>query len=219
MFKFTQLVKENVEFEDIEDALLPIYDMYGEPRVVKSNIDGGMAYSLRWDLGFSLSEYNGVEVLDKTAKLFTSLSELKSTQKRLTEFDIDFKVGTSMLFVRFIPKKQSKEAGNYKFIIGQNGREIQLKLSEIVRFYRDKGVKMKNVEYEDNEMSENCSITISTESSGGVNSEFEEVFTSQYREMVKQDRIDREIGVSSGTNYITIEPYEEKTYIVLDADF
>lgn len=219
MFKFTQLIKENVEFEDIEDALLPIYDTYGEPRVVKSNIDGGMAYSLRWDLGFSLSEYNGVEVLDKTAKLFTSLSELKSTQKRLTEFDIDFKVGTTMLFVRFIPKKQSKEANNYKFIIGQNGREIQLKLSEIVRFYRDKGIKIKNIQYDDNEISENCGITISTEPSGGVNSEFEEVFTSQYREMVNQDQIYREIGVSSGNNYISIEPYEEKTYIVLDADF
>lgn len=219
MFKFTQLIKENVEFEDIEDALLPIYDTYGEPRIAKSNIDGGIAYSLRWDLGFSLSEYNGIEVLDKTAKLFTSLSELKSTQKRLTEFNIDFKVGTTMLFVRLIPKKQSKEAGNYKFIIGQNGREIQLKLSEIIRFYRDKGIKIKNIQYDDNEISENCGITISTEQSVGVNSEFEEVFTSQYREMVKQDKIDRKIGVSSGNNYISIEPFEEKTYIVLDADF
>lgn len=215
MFKFTQLIKENVEFEDIEDALLPIYDTYGEPRVVKSNIDGGMAYSLRWDLGFSLSEYNGVEVLDRTAKLFTSLSELKSTQKRLTEFDIDFKVGTTMLFVRFIPKKQSKEAGNYKFIIGQNGREIQLKLSEIVRFYRDKGVKIKNIEYNDNEISENCGISISTESNVEVNREFVDLFNTEF----ENADIDREIWASHSSTGVSIDPYEEKTYVVLDANF
>lgn len=215
MFKFTQLIKENLEFEDIEDALLPIYDTYGEPRVVKSNIDGGMAYSLRWDLGFSLSEYNGVEVLDKTAKLFTSLSELKSTQKRLTQFDIDFKVGTTMLFVRFIPKTQSKEAGNYKFILGQNGREIQLKLSEIVRFYRDKGVKIKNIEYNDNEISENCGISISTESNVEVNREFGDLFNTEF----ENADIDREIGVSHSSTGVSIDPYEEKTYVVLDANF
>lgn len=215
MFKFTNLIKENVEFEDIEDALLPIYDTYGEPRVVKVNVDGGTAYSLRWDLEFGLGEYNGVEVLDKTAKLFTSLSELKSTQKRLAQFDIDFKVSGTMLFVRFIPKNQSQESGNYKFIIGQNGREIQLKLSEIIRFYRDKGVKIKNIEYTDNEVSDNCGITISTESDRVTNGEFEDIFNSQYRDM----NIDREIGASSGTNLVSIEPFEEKTYVVLDANF
>jgi len=215
MFKFTNLIKENVEFEDIEDSLLSIYDTYGEPRVVKSNIDGGLAYSLRWNLEFGLSEYNGVEVLDKAAKLFTSLSELKSTQKRLSQFDIDFKVGGTMLFVRFIPKKQSKEAGNYKFILGQNGKEIQLKLSEIIRFYRDKGVKIKNIEYVDDEAYEKCSIIISTEPNGIANQEFSEILMAQYNEI----DIDREIGVTYENSLVNIEPYELKTYIVLDADF
>lgn len=215
MFKFTQLIKENVEFEDIEDALLPIYDTYGEPRVVKSNIDGGMAYSLRWDLGFSLSEYNGVEVLDKTAKLFTSLSELKSTQKRLTEFDIDFKVGTTMLFVRFIPKKQSKEANNYKFIIGQNWREVQLKYSEILRFFRDRGFRILNVDTEDNESYETSSVIINTNADAPTLIEFEEIFGHNLLEK----SVERSVGISLNGGQIEIYPEEEKTYIVLDANF
>lgn len=215
MFKFTQLIKENVEFEDIEDALLPIYDTYGEPRVVKSNIDGGMAYSLRWNLGFSLSEYNGVEVLDKTAKLFTSLSELKSTQKRLTEFDIDFKVGTTMLFVRFIPKKQSKEAGNYKFIIGQNWREVQLKYSEILRFFRDRGFRILNVDTEDNESYETSSVIINTNADAPTLIEFEEIFGHNLLEK----SVERSVGISLNGGQIEIYPEEEKTYIVLDANF
>lgn len=215
MFRFTQLIKENVEFEDIEDALLSIYDTYGEPRVVRSNIDGSLAYSLRWDLGFSLNEYSGVEVLDKTAKLFTSLSELKSTQKRLTQFDVDFKVSGTMLFVRFIPNKQSKEAGNYKFILGQNWREVQLKYSEIVRFFRDKGFKILNVEFEDNEAYETSTVIISTNADSQTLMEFERIFG----ENLEEKEVDRSVEIGLNGGRIEIYPPEEKTYVVLDVNF
>jgi hypothetical protein len=215
MFKFSQLINENVEFEEIEDCLIFIYDNFGEPRVLKSNIDGGMAYNLIWNLNFNLSEYNGVEVLDKTSKLFTSLSELKSTQKRLNQFEIDFKISHKLLYVRFIPKKQSKEAGNYKFIIGQEGREIKLKTSEIIRFYRDNGVKIKNINYEYNESSENCGISISTESNIIANKEFEELFKKE----LNNSDIDRQIELYYSSNCVNIDPFEEKTYIMLDFDF
>lgn len=215
MFKFTKLIKENVEFEDIEDALLSIYDTYGEPKVIKSNIDGGLAYGLRWDLGFSLNEYSGVDVLDKTAKLFTSLSELKSTQKRLTQFDVDFKVSGTMLFVRFIPKKQSKEAGGYKFILGQNWREVQLKYSEILRFFRDKGLKILNVDFEDNEAYETSSVIISTNADAQTLMEFERIFG----ENLEEKEVDRSVEIGLNGGRIEIYPPEEKTYVVLDVNF
>ena len=215
MFKFSSLIKENIEFEDIEDALLSIYDTYGEPRVVRSNIDGGLAHSLRWDLGFSLNEYSGVEALDKTAKLFTSLSELKSTQKRLTQFDVDFKVSGTMLFVRFIPKKQSKQAGDYKFILGQDWREVQLKYSEIVRFFRDKGFKILNVEFEDNEAYETSSVIISTNADAQTLMEFERIFG----ENLEEKEVDRSVEIGLNGGRIEIYPSEEKTYVVLDVNF
>lgn len=187
MFKFSQLIKENIEFEDIEDSLLYIYDNFGEPRVLKTNLDGvkdgQMAYVLRWDIGFSINDYNGSEVLETTAKLFTALSELKSSQSRISGYDVDFKVSGSILFVRFIPHKKGESKGNYHFIIGQNWREVQLKYSEILRFFRDNGCKIKGIDNEDNEAYETSTVIISTDA---------DVWREFY-------------------------PSEEKTYITIDA--
>jgi len=217
MNKFSQLIKESSEFEDIEDSLLYIYDTFGEPRVLKTNLDGvaggQMAYVLRWDIGFSINDYNGTEVLETTAKLFTALSEVKSSQNRISGYDVDFKVSGSILFVRFIPQKSGESKGNYHFIIGQDWREVQLRYSEILRFFRDKGFKIIGIETEDDEVYQRSTVIISTNADGPTLMEFERIFGYN----LKEEDVDRSVELGLNGGRIEVYSPEEKTYIVIDA--
>lgn len=219
MIKFSQIINENQDFEDIEDSLLGIYDLFGEPRVVRTNVDKSktnqMAYSLRWDMGFSMQEYNGIEVLSKTAQLLSILSDIKSTQNRLRSYEINFKISGQLLFIRLVPLADETDArADYNFLIGQNGREVQFKYSEILRFFRDRNCKIKNILVDDNEYSQTSTLVIVTDADGSTKSEFRQIVMGE----LESKNVDRDIDVGIAGTSIEIYPQDEKTYVVIDGE-
>lgn len=183
MNKFTKLIKESDSFEEIEDTLLDIYDILGKPRISTFDVGENPAYVLRWNLDFSISEYNGVDVLDKMSLLFNCISNIKSSQKRISGYDIEFKIGV-YFFIRLIPHSKSK-SDKYNFIERIFTRKfIDLSYTEIIKFFKDRGYSI-NVDYV-HDIHFNH-ITISTKASQDIINEFITMFKSDLNEHIKKD--------------------------------
>ena len=88
---------ESTEFEEIEDTLLDIYDLLGDPHKSEYNVGNKIAYTLSWDLGFTISEYNGSKELDLITEVFDVLKTIKSSQSRVLDYDVEFTIESKKL--------------------------------------------------------------------------------------------------------------------------
>ena len=74
------------------DTLLDIYDLLGDPRKEEYKVGDKTAYTLKWTLGFQVDEFNGVEELEKISKVFDIIKSIRSSQSRISGYDIEFKI-------------------------------------------------------------------------------------------------------------------------------
>jgi len=119
---------ESSEFEEIEDTLLDIYDLLGEPTKDEYKVGSKTGYTLRWELGFQIDEFNGVDELDKITKVFDILKGIRSSQSRISGYDIEFKI-THILIIRLTPHSD-EVSDSYKFFIATLVKNELEKLSE-----------------------------------------------------------------------------------------
>jgi hypothetical protein len=213
MIKFSKLLKESKSIEEIEDYLLNLNDIMGEPEKWTHNDKGFYIYEFEWDLGYDISIYNSVDKIEDIKKIAVFLQEIKTAQIRIEGYDLDFKISDNKFAVRITNK--SSESENYNFIKRQNWREIELSYFEIVRFFKDKGYSVLKTEIEDDsETNDTASVYITTNATEDVKIEFRDLFLSEVGEKNKEDIIDRDIDCSIGTR-IYIYPLDEKTYITI----
>lgn len=215
MRKITQIIKEASEFEDMEDTLLLIYDLLGKPRISTFSVGESPAYVLKWTLDFSINEYQGSDVIDKVGKLFESIKEIRSSQRRIFRYRVEFKLAGVFLFIRLTPTSKSSSE-NYHFIKGQDWREIKLSYGEIARFFRDNGFSIKNIDIEDNELDETSSVIIVTNADTSTVRRFADMFNQEFDS--RKDIVRNIQANVYGGNSVSIFPEEEKTYVVIDQD-
>ena len=204
---------ESTEFEEIEDTLLDIYDLLGNPNKSEYNVGNKIAYTLSWDLGFTISEYNGSKELDLITKVFDVLKTIKSSQSRVLDYDVEFRL-TSSLIVRLTPHS-NEISSSYKFFIEQNWRSVIFSYGEIAKFLKDRGYKIKNTDIEEYNYGDNSSVSISTDAPGEVMIELATMISNEL-DALDDDDYDRPVFVTGGIGNLSITPEEEKCYAELD---
>jgi len=199
---------ESAEFEELEDTLLEIYDLLGNPEKSEYNIGGKLAYTLVWPMGFRIDEYNGYKEIDLISKVFDLLKVIKSSQLRIKDYDVEFKI-ENRLFVRLTPHS-SEVSTSYEFFVEDSYNGIILSYSEISKFLKDRGYRVKSAESDSEGSSESSTVVISTDAPRSVCSDLAIMINSEIEESCSDP-----ISVYSGDGFISITP-EEECFVRLD---
>lgn len=213
MKRFSQILNESVDIEEIEDYLLNINDILGKPTKKSMGSGNFIIYEFYWQLGVNINVYNSIPQMDKILLIFSLLKELKTSQARINEYDIEFKISGVILSVRITSKHSKVKSDEYEFFIEQSRRETLLSYSEIIRFFKDSGYSVINIVEEDDEYSEISSLKIYTNADIDTNNRFAQMLIDEFDE--NSDEIYNEFDVRSTNNYISIYPEHEKSYISL----
>ena len=215
MKKFSKLLNESKSIEEIEDYLLNINDVLGEPKKWNHGNKGFFIYEFEWNLGYDISIYNNVEKIEDIKKIVNILQEIKTAQVRIEGHDLDFKITNNKFSVRITTNKSS-DTSTYNFIVGQDWREIRLSYFEIVRFFKSKGYSVLKTELRDeSEMIGMASVYIVTNADAATNGEFINLLSNEIQSKSDDNTIDRDIACSIEGNGILVYPVEEKTYVII----
>ena len=212
MKKFSHILNESIDIEEIEDYFLNINDALGEP--TKKSIGGNKftIYEFTWTIDINIYQYNDVSKIEKLSIFFDSVKELKTSQLRINDYDIEFKLSGLTLSVRVTPKGKS-EAGDYKFFINQDWRETRIRYSEIIRFFKDNGYSVIDIAEDHDEYNESSSVTIYTNAIPEINARFVDLLKDEFEK--NSEEIDNEFSIRAADTYISINPISEKTYITV----
>jgi hypothetical protein len=196
--------------QDIEYAIGFIIDKLGDPIIKRERWGENMKFTYTWNLGLNISHLNKAEdLINRIKDIMEEMDDLIAAKDRLLYYDIYMSIDTRITIV-FIPKEV--ELGNFKFLIGQNGREIQLKKSEIERFFKSKDIIIIKTEETYNEYSEIGGIELTlSKGVADVSNEFRELLLSELQE---NEDIDVDIFIS-GITHIEIYPESEKRYVTI----
>lgn len=223
-----KMFNESIEFEEIEDTLIDIYDILGDPKKSEFKVGDKLAYVLRWELPFSISQYNGVKELDQIAKVLECVRNVKSSQNRLTGYDVEFKI-SNILFIRLTPISDNPST-NYKFFVKQDFRSIIFSYGEIAKFFKDRGYSIKSVDDPTDKSSETSEVIVMSNAPSEVCQELTNLINNEISLVYKDNwesndegghlhaynSIYRKVSCESGEGYIRIYPEEEKTWIEID---
>ena len=208
--------KDDPVYKDLVDCLVYINDKFGEPTIYPTKYGNSNIWNVRWEIKIDFSEFNDAEtMISKLRDIVEDIDDVLATGEKLEDFIVDMAIVGTELKLRFTPKDTGDD--NYKFIVGQEWREIKLNITEITRFFGKHGIKVIKVDDTDyNEISEQSSVTIYLDKEDGVaRDEFSQKFYSEKTQMQSQGELDREFEMSIDRKKIEIYPTEEKTYIVI----
>jgi hypothetical protein len=217
MNRFSEILNENNNFDEIEDHIVPISDILGKPSVATLKFGENDGYVFKWNLSFNIEEYNGSKEIKDILTVFECIKELTSSMKRLEGFDVDFKIDNS-LFVRITPKSLS-DGTDYKFIVGQNWRNIIIDYAQVAKFFKDRGFSIRSSKINDNEFNETSDIKIVTDADSIAIGQFESLFNQEIDFLYNQEEsINKSISCEVNGSNIYIHPDEEKTYVIFNQD-
>ena len=203
-------------YKDLLDCLVYINDKFGQPDIYSKKYGNSKVWNVKWEIKMDFTEFNDAEtMISKLRDLIEDIDDVLTAGDKLEDYTVDMAIVGTELKLRFTPKDAGDD--NYKFIVGQEWREIKLNITEITRFFNKNGIKVIKVDDTDyNEISEQSSVTISFDKSDNVVfADFRQRFEREKRQMEDSGDLDRpfEISISHGT--LHIYPEEEKTYIVI----
>ena len=208
--------KDDPVYKDLVDCLVYINDKFGEPTIYPTKYGNSNIWNVRWEIKIDFSEFNDAEtMISKLRDIVEDIDDVLATGEKLEDFIVDMAIVDTELKLRFTPKDTGDD--NYKFIKGQDGREIKINVTEIARFFGKHGIKVVKVDDTDwNEISEQSSVTIYLDKEDGVaRDEFSQKFYSEKTQMQSQGELDRDFEMSIDRKKIEIYPTDEKTYIVI----
>lgn len=209
--KHLKKFNESVQ-QDILDNFAFIIDTLGDPKIDREKWGDDDKWTLMWDIGLDLTKMNEAsKVIEKLSVIVSEMEDIISAKERLTDYNFGISL-TNVLKVQVIPKETGSEY--YDFIIGQNWREVKLNMTDIERCLASKGIKVKKVELDYNEIAEMSTVKVEYENYNQEKfKEFLDLFTSQLNIAHETDKIDRDIDISYGGSAMEIYPLEEKTYV------
>lgn len=216
MNRFTEIIKESTSFDELEDHIIPISDVLGKHSVATLNFGDDAGYVFKWNLGFNITNYNGTKEVNDILKVFQCINDVSAAMTRLKGYIVDFKIDETSLSVRMTPQSESND-GEYKFIVGQNWKNVILDYAQIVKFFRDRGFSVRSVKYNDNEYKETSDVTIITDADVVATGEFEDLFKSEFNYLyIDEESINRSITCDVNGSNIYIYPTDEDTYVIFN---
>jgi hypothetical protein len=218
MNKFSEIINESQNFEELEDHFVPIYDVLGQPSISTLKFGEKNGYIFKWNLNFELENYNGPKEISDIMKIFECIKTISQSTKRISDFDVEFKIQSESLYVRLTPDTQHDDV-DYKFIVGQDWRNIIIDYGHVAKFFKDQGYSIRNTKIEDNEYEETSSLYIITDAPDYVTRQFVDLFKSEFNfEYIDEESINRRINCSASAGMIYIFPEDEKTFVIFNQD-
>ena len=215
MNRFSEIVKESNSFEELEDHIVPINDLLGKPSMATLKFGDKDGYVFKWNLSFKVEEYNGAKEIQDIMTVFECIKDLTSAMKRIEGYDVEFKIDNAF-FVRLTPHSESM-GDEYKFIVGQNWRNIIIDYGQVAKYFKDQGYSIRNTKIEDNEYEESSSLYIVTDAPDYVTSKFKDDFLSEFNyEYIDQESINRKLNCTNNGGMVYIFPEDEKTFVVFN---
>jgi hypothetical protein len=208
--------KDDPVYNDILNSLVYINDKFGEPSIYPTKYGSSNVWNVRWEIKMDFTEFNDAEtMISKLRDLVEDIDDVLTTGDKLEDYTVDMALVGTELKLRFTPKDTGDD--NYKFIVGQDWREIKLNITEITRFFNKNGIKVIKVDDTDyNEISEQSSVTIYFDKADNVVfGDFRQRFEREKKQMEDSGELDRPFEISFGGGNLQIYPEEEKTYIVI----
>ena len=124
MKKFTKILKESISAEEVEDYFLNIEYIFGKPKIKSYGDD---IFEFEWNINLRIDEYNTVDSVDKILDAMSSLREIKTSQSRLLDYNVEFKM-TNTLNVKITKKNIDKK--NFKCSIYYNRTIVEESISK-----------------------------------------------------------------------------------------
>jgi len=208
--------KDDPVYKDLLDCLVYINDKFGQPTIYPTKYGNSNVWNVRWDIKMDFNEFNDADaMITKLRDIVEDIDDVLTTADKLEDYTIDMAIVGTELKLRVTPKETGDD--NYKFIIGQDWREIKINITEITRFFNKNGIKVIKVDDTDwNEISEQSSITIYLDKiDTEIYNQFSQMFNDEKTQMEEDGDLDRPFEMSIGQKNINIYPTEEKTYIVI----
>lgn len=208
--------KDDVVYKDLMNCLTYLNDKFGEPTIYPTKYGNSNVWNVRWDIKIDFTNFNDAEtMISKLKDIVEDIDYVLTAGDKLEDYTVDMAIVGTELQSRFTPKETGDDS--YKFIVGQDFREIKIDVTEIARFFGKHGIKVIKVDDSDwNEISEQSSITIYLDKEDDLaRDEFSRKFYDEKYEMIETDEIDREFEMEIVRKSITIYPVDEKTYIVI----
>jgi len=203
-------------YKDLLDHLVYINDKFGQPSIYSKKYGNSNVWNVRWEIKMDFTEFNDAEtMISKLRDLVEDIDDVLTTGDKLEDYTVDMALVGTELKLRFTPKDAGDD--NYKFIVGQEWREIKLNIIEITRFFNKNGIKVIKVDDSDyNEITEQSSVTIHFDKSDNVVfGDFRQRFEREKKQMEDSGELDRPFEISLSHTSLHIYPEEEKTYIVI----
>lgn len=207
--------KDDPVYKDLLDCLVYINDKFGQPTIYPTKYGNSNVWNVRWDIKMDFNEFNDADaMITKLRDIVEDIDDVLTTADKLEDYTIDMAIVGTELKLRVTPKETGDD--DYKFIVGQDWREIKINITEITRFFNKNGIKVIKVDDSDyNEISEQSSITIHLDKTDTeIYNQFSQMFNGEKAEMEENGELDRPFQISIGHNKLEIYPEEEKTYIV-----
>jgi hypothetical protein len=208
--------KDDPVYKDLLDCLVYINDKFGQPTIYPTKYGNSNVWNVRWDIKMDFNEFNDADaMITKLRDIVEDIDDVLTTADKLEDYTIDMAIVGTELKLRVTPKETGDD--NYKFIVGQDWREIKINITEITRFFNKNGIKVIKVDDTDwNEISEQSSITIYLDKiDTEIYNQFSQIFNDEKTQMEEDGDLDRSFEMSIGQKNINIYPTEEKTYIVI----
>lgn len=202
----------DVVLDELKDNFSNINDLLGESRIKKSSFGDSFMYEFRWSLDIDLSELNDIDKLLSFSNIMKEISDISATKSRMENLDFKISLVDNIITVLVIPKP-NKLSDDFEFIFGENWRNIEISKKEIIRFFSERGIDVLKF---DDDWTEDCDY-----SSGYINvsdtkylSEFKKLFDEELSIKYETEKITRNIRCDiDGSNWISLNPSSEKTYI------
>jgi hypothetical protein len=217
MNKFSEILNETNNFDEMEGHIVPISNILGKPNVATMKFGEKEGYIFKWNLPFNIEQYNGSKEIGDILSLFDHIQSISSTINKVQGYDIDFKIDSG-LFVRFTPSSEDIGEG-YKFIVGQNWRNLIIDYAQVAKFFKDRRFSIRNTKINDNELNETSDIKITTDADNIATGQFESLFNAEVDLLYNQEEsINKSLNCEVNGGNIYIYPEEKKTYVIFNQD-
>ena len=207
---------ESVEVtkEDILENFIYITDKLGEPNVYSNKFGDFKKWILVWDLGLDVTHLQEAHnLINKLKSIVEEIDDVISASERLSDWNFNMSLSTE-LRIEMIPKETGKD--EYEFIKSYDSRTLNVRASEIERFFTSRGCVVAKFDldssYNEYNESNDLEITLS-KSNPAATSELRALVEAELER--KRDDIYREYSVESGNSYFGIMSMEEKSYVNL----
>ena len=210
--------KDDPVYKDLMDCLIYLNDKFGEPSIYQTKYGNSNVWNVRWDIKIDFTNFTDAEtMISKLKDIVEDIDYVLTAGDKLEDYTVDMAIVGTELKLRFTPKETGDDS--YKFIVGQDWREIKIDVTEITRFFNKNGIKVIKVEDDTNynEISEQSSVTISFDKSdiAGTYQDFQQKFEIEKKQMEDSGALDKEFDIHFSGNTLQIYPIDEKTYIII----